>query len=571
MKKLLLATLTALLASCGGSNDDDAGSAATAGTTNGSGSSTSTSTASGTPTSTPAATSPGSTSTGAASPTTFPTAATASAAESTFLTQAYQDGQNEVALSTLALQRSANPDVRRYAQMMIDEHTRANTILAQLAQSLGVTLQNQASAEQTALVTRLSALSATDFDRAYMDHNLTVHRQDVTLFQQTVNSGFAANSTANAGVMDFAAATLPALKLHLAMAKEIGGMIDPRAFVVNAYQDGLGEIQLSQIALQRASNTEVRQFAQMMIDHHTAMNADISQVAQTKGITLPTGLPPEHAIARDNLTQLSGSDFDKAYMSHNVVVHNGDVNAARAQSETGTDPEIRALATAALPMLTAHLEEATTIYQGLPASFLFMAFQSGTTEILLSHLAMQNATSNEVRAYAQRMITEHMQANGELMRLATREGVVLPQVLPAEAILAHQQLRNQTGPAFDLAYMESNVDVHTKSVALFTDRAANEPDPELRAFAAAGLPELTEHLNEARRIATGLSGGTGAGTNGIDATGSGATGGSGGATTSGAADATGGTATSGGATDTTSAGHTSAGNADSSSAITSGT
>ncbi|MDB5839278.1 MAG: hypothetical protein JWQ23_1230 [Herminiimonas sp.] len=546
-KTILTVALTTLLASCGGSNDDDSGAAAPGNAT--------------TPASTSTETSPS-----AATPAT-------TSAESAFLAQAFQDGQNEIALSTLALQRTTNPEVSRFARMMIDEHTRTNAMITQLAQSRNITLQNLPAAEEATFTTTLSALSGTEFDRAYMEHNVAVHRTDVTLFQQKVNTGFAAaNSSADTQVMDFAAATLPALKLHLAMAKEIGGMIDPRAFVVNAYQNGLGEIQLSQIALQRASSPEVRQFAQMMIDHHTAMNNDIRQVAQTKGITLPAELPPEHALTRDNLMQLAGPDFDKAYMSHNVVVHNGDVNAARAQSQSGTDTEIRALAASALPMLTTHLQEAQTIYESIQPSFLFAALQSGVAEILLSNLAMQNSTDVEVRTFAQRMINDHMRANGEVMRLAAREGIPLPQVLPAEAVLAHQQLRTLTGIEFDRAYMDINVGMHARTVALFTDRAQNETDPELRAFATTGVAELTAHLEEARRISTRLSS---VGTNGAATTEGAGTGASGSSTaTSDGTVASGGPPTSGatgatGGTTSTNAGAAS-GNASTSGTIVSG-
>ncbi|HEY8607840.1 MAG TPA: DUF4142 domain-containing protein [Noviherbaspirillum sp.] len=340
----------------------------------------------------------------------------------------------------------------------------------------------------------------------------------------TTGNGAAGIGTIDTELAVYIAKMKAILSQHLGMAKEVNGEINPSAWLVNAYQDGLAEVQLSQIALQRAQNGAVTQYAQMMIDEHTRANNDISQVAQAKGVSLPSDVTAEQRAAAEELSRLSGADFDKAYMNHNVIVHALDVRQTEVQASGGTDPDVRALAARTLPHLRTHLQEATSLYQSLPTNLLLGAYADGLGEILLSTLAVQRAVDTEVKQFAQMMITDHTRANTTVAQLAAARGIALPHEPSAETALAFMAAARLTGNAFDRAYMESNVAVHEKDVALFTDRASNEPDPELRAFAAQTLPVLQTHLQEATalRDRVGAQGGDGAG--GGDGSGTGATG-----------------------------------------------
>lgn len=607
MKKVIPIVLTAFLAACGGDNDDDATVA---------NAQTNTPTASAIPAdpstttgSTPGAT--GATPAPSAAPTTpaaTPPAATTDTnananSGNTFLSEVYQSGVGELQLAQLALQRATNPDVRRFAQTLIDHHTQMNATLSQLAQANALTLPPAASAADTALLTSLTSAQAADFDRLYMQHNLAAHREDLALFSQqaNMNSNLAVSGTGATGTtgattsagtgtatgnttgaatgavtaiatpsiaaqtQTFAMNAVPALNTHLLLAKEISGSIDPAAYILAAYEDGLAEIALGQLAAQKATNAEVKAFATLMVNEHTALNNTIKTLATAKGITLPAdsaavALPVEHRIVQNSLSQLSGNDFDKAYMSHNVIVHLADVNATTVQSQSGTDAEVRALATESLPRLTMHFDNAKQLYQTLSASFLVSAYQSNITEILLAKLATSSqppaqsgtsataatgagttatgpgtttgtgtttgattgtpqgqaqdpattprATNAAVLSFAQQMIADHTNANAQVAALAAQESVRLPDVLPAEAVLAFRTLWPLSGEEFDRAYMTTNVDAHTATVNLFTDRSQNETDPEQKQFAQATLPVLQGHLTESQTINASVGGGT---------------------------------------------------------------
>lgn len=83
----------------------------------------------------------------------------------------------------------------------------------------------------------------------------------------------------------------------------------------------LAEIQLSQLAVQKAQDPQVKQFAQTMVDEHTKAKDQVQQVASASGISLPTDLDSKHQKMQSKLSNLTGSDFDKEYMKLMVSSH----------------------------------------------------------------------------------------------------------------------------------------------------------------------------------------------------------------------------------------------------------
>lgn len=133
-----------------------------------------------------------------------------------------------------------------------------------------------------------------------------------------------------------------------------------RQFVIDAAQGGMAEVQLGQLALQRSTNPEVKQFAQQMIQEHTAANKQLMQIAAQKGITPPTTVGPKYEAAMMRLKQLSGEAFDQAYMNEAGV--NGHLESAavfQRQAALGQDPDLKAFAAKILPTVQGHLEMAS--------------------------------------------------------------------------------------------------------------------------------------------------------------------------------------------------------------------
>jgi len=117
-------------------------------------------------------------------------------------------------------------------------------------------------------------------------------------------------------------------------------------------------VQLGQLAAQRAQSPEVKQFGQRMVTDHTAANDKLKQVASQKGVTLPADLDSSSRREYDKLEKLSGSKFDREYMSHMVSDHKKDVKEFESEAKSGKDADLKTFASTTLPTLQEHLKMA---------------------------------------------------------------------------------------------------------------------------------------------------------------------------------------------------------------------
>lgn len=136
---------------------------------------------------------------------------------------------------------------------------------------------------------------------------------------------------------------------------------EDKEFVSNAGMGGLFEVQAGNLALQKAQSADVRTFAQRMVTDHGAANAELAQLATTKGLALPTELGGTHEAAFDHLNGLSGAEFDKMYMMHMVEDHNKDIAAFDKAATTASDADVKAWAAKTLPVLQQHQQMAKDI------------------------------------------------------------------------------------------------------------------------------------------------------------------------------------------------------------------
>ncbi len=135
---------------------------------------------------------------------------------------------------------------------------------------------------------------------------------------------------------------------------------DDKEFVTKAGMAGLAEVQMGNLALQKAANADVKAFAQRMVTDHSKANAELAQFATAKGLALPTELSGEPQSGYEHLNGLSGAAFDKAYMEHMVADHEKAVADFDKASTSSTDADLKAWAGKTLPTLREHLEQAKT-------------------------------------------------------------------------------------------------------------------------------------------------------------------------------------------------------------------
>ena len=133
--------------------------------------------------------------------------------------------------------------------------------------------------------------------------------------------------------------------------------------------------------------------------------------------------------------------------------------------------------------------------------FMMTAAQGGMAEVEMARVALERASSEEVKAYAQRMIDDHTKANEELMGIAQAKGVTLPAGPDAKHMAMLTKMRALSGAAFDREYvMMAGRKDHEKMEKLFRDESTKGKDADVKAFAAKTLPVVREHLSMARML-----------------------------------------------------------------------
>ncbi len=100
------------------------------------------------------------------------------------------------------------------------------------------------------------------------------------------------------------------------------------------------QVKLGQLAAQKGSSDDVKDFGQKMVDDHTKMNVEIGQVADSMGVMLPKTMNKEDQAEYDKLNALSGNDFDMEYLSFMVKDHHKDLHEFRLEAASPTDPAL---------------------------------------------------------------------------------------------------------------------------------------------------------------------------------------------------------------------------------------
>lgn len=136
-----------------------------------------------------------------------------------------------------------------------------------------------------------------------------------------------------------------------------------KAFVRQALEGGMAEVELGQLALQKSSNEEVKQFAQRMVDDHTKLGDQMKQVAQQLGMK-----PPDKPSSKDKSTMarlqaLNGEAFDKAYIKDMVKDHQHDAKDFEQEAQNTSNPALREAVSQGSQIINQHLQMIEQIAQ----------------------------------------------------------------------------------------------------------------------------------------------------------------------------------------------------------------
>lgn len=139
-----------------------------------------------------------------------------------------------------------------------------------------------------------------------------------------------------------------------------------RDFIRWMLSDGQAEIALGQLAQQRGSNAQLKEFGEMLARDHQKAGAELKQIVSSLNVQVDTAMDDEHADARERLSKLSGAEFDREWIDVIVENHEEAVDKARDKAEeANAHAELKAWASKQLPALQQHLQQAQKLQETL--------------------------------------------------------------------------------------------------------------------------------------------------------------------------------------------------------------
>ena len=150
-----------------------------------------------------------------------------------------------------------------------------------------------------------------------------------------------------------------------------GAMTAPNALAMIGLSNA-AEIGTSKIAQEKATSSDVRDYAKMMVDDHTAMQKEADELATR--VNLVPAPPPQaeqKRAAGDQMVQqlnstAKGAEFDRAYVEGQVQAHQQTLTELQQlQTQVTDNADVKALIEKAIPKVQAHLEQAQKLQAGL--------------------------------------------------------------------------------------------------------------------------------------------------------------------------------------------------------------
>jgi len=138
-------------------------------------------------------------------------------------------------------------------------------------------------------------------------------------------------------------------------------------FVRQMIMGNHSEIDAGNLAVQKASNEEVKKFGQKMVDDHTMLLNDLTKLADELHIKAPQAASSKDKAMAAKLSAMSGDAFDRAYVKDMVKDHEKDVAEVKKEANSAAIPEVKDAATKALPVIQGHLEMIQGIQKNMAA------------------------------------------------------------------------------------------------------------------------------------------------------------------------------------------------------------
>lgn len=283
--------------------------------------------------------------------------------------------QIDVNYGKIALESSQNPEVRKFAETMIEDHENIIEQAEELTSKLKVTPQDNALTKslldgEKEFTKKLKKESGDGFDQAYIENEVTYHSEVIAAVKNTLIP-----KTENEELKDMLVKVLPLLENHLEMAKEAQAKILSGETTAKDYSDAQIasiavaanqiDVDYGKIALEKSDNETNRKFAQTMIDDHEKIIDTAVELADKLGLTpdddndLTKSLLEGAGKQKEKLDELSGVEFEEAYITNEVDFHKSVIQAVKDVLIPQTEnEELENTLSSVVPLLEHHLEMA---------------------------------------------------------------------------------------------------------------------------------------------------------------------------------------------------------------------
>ncbi len=129
-----------------------------------------------------------------------------------------------------------------------------------------------------------------------------------------------------------------------------------KMFVKKALQGSMAEVKMGQMAADKSSDPQVKQFGQKMVDDHGKMIDQMKPVAEKLGVTVPTEPSKKDIATATKMQALSGKDFDDAYIKDMVKDHKMDDKEFKQEIASGQSPDVKQAAQQGDQVIEQHLQ-----------------------------------------------------------------------------------------------------------------------------------------------------------------------------------------------------------------------
>lgn len=146
-----------------------------------------------------------------------------------------------------------------------------------------------------------------------------------------------------------------------------GGMDEDekRDFVEEVSSSSMKEIEMAQLAQEKAQSQDVKSFAQRLADNHRQAHERLSTMAQQENIRVSQSLEDDDRDELDDLREKTGYEFDKEYLDKTVEIHENQIDKLENVRDDAADQELRSWADERLTSLREHRDEAERLKKSI--------------------------------------------------------------------------------------------------------------------------------------------------------------------------------------------------------------